>query len=62
MMNVWEVKRVICNYKEDDEITLYSNGIRIKGILIDYDDDVVKIKPFDDEEMIVLLYEEIEDI
>lgn len=61
-MNTWEIKRVIGDYKEDDEITLYANGIRITGILIDYDDDVVKIKPFDDEEIIVLLYEDIEDI
>lgn len=37
-MNTWEIKRVIGDYKEDDEITLYANGIRITGILIDYDD------------------------
>lgn len=61
-MYSWEVKRIIGNYKEDDEISLYVNGTRITGILIDYDDDNIKIKPFNNEEIVILTYEDVEDI
>lgn len=61
-MYSWEVKRIIGNYKEDDEISLYVNGTRITGILIDYDDDNIKIKPFNNKEIVILTYEDVEDI
>lgn len=61
-MQEYEIKQVIGNYKEDDEITLYANGIRITGILVDYDDDCVKIKSDANGEIILIIYSDITDI
>lgn len=61
-MYSWEAKRIISNYKEGDEITLLADSVRINGILINYDDDYIKIKSDDYDEIITLTYEDIEDI
>lgn len=61
-MYAFEVKRIIGRYDLGEEISLYADGTRIIGILIDYDDDYVKIKSQYDNELIVLEYEDITDI
>lgn len=62
-MQVYEIKRAIDNYKEGDEISLYAYETgRLRGVLIDYDDDYIKIKDKEDGEIITLSYSEIIDI
>lgn len=61
-MYEFEIRKIIGEYKEDDEISLYANGIRITGILIYYDDDCVRIKSDYDGELIVLGYSDIDSI
>lgn len=60
-MYTFEVKKIIGeNFKEDDDIVLWANGIRITGIILDYDDDYIKIKS--DGEIITLDYSDIEEV
>ena len=61
-MYAFEVKRIIGRYDLGEEISLYADGTRIIGILIDYDDDYVKIKSQYDNEVIDKEYEDITDI
>ena len=61
-MQEFEVKRIIGNLKINEEISLYANNERIKGILIDYDEDYVKIKSNIDEEIITIPYSDISEI
>lgn len=61
-MHVFEAIRIIGRYNLGEEISLYADGSRITGILIDYDDDCVKIKSDYDKKLIVVDYSDIEDI
>ena len=58
----FEVKRIVSRYNLGDEISLYANGVRANGILVDYDDDYIKIKCQEDETLMTLEYSDVEDI
>lgn len=62
-MQIYEIKNAIDNYNEGDEISFYTymDG-RVKGILIDCDDDCIKIRSEEDGEIITLSYSEITNI
>lgn len=55
-------KKIISNYKEDDEITLVANGIRVTAILLDYDIDYIRLRSTYDNQLITLDYSDIDSV